>query len=321
MNRMLAAAGLGALVLACPAPAQDKYPSKAINIVVPQGPGGANDTIARIWGQKLSEAIKQPVIIDNRAGAGGNIGTVYAAKAPKDGYTLLLTLSTAHLTNPFLYKNVGFDPGKDFEPIGTVATAGYLLVANPDFPANNVKELIDLAKKKPGDIQYASAGNGTLNHLLGEMLKTQAQIDIVHVPYKTAAAAVNDVMGGRVPVSFQSVPSAISHVKSGKLKVLAVANEKRIPSMPNVPTIGETIPGFGATPWYGLFAPAGTPKDIVAIVQRENAKVLADKDLAEKLALQGTEPYNLTTEQFAALVKSELPRWQKIVKESGATVD
>jgi len=317
----IAALALGVLAAAAPAAAQDKYPSKAITIVVPQGPGGANDTIARIWGQKLSEAIKQPVIIDNRAGAGGNIGEAYAAKAPKDGYTLLLTLSSAHVTNPFLYKNPGFDPVKDFEPIGTVATAGYLLVANPDFPASNVKELIDLAKKKPGDIQYGSAGNGTLNHLLGEMLKTQAQIDIAHVPYKTAAAAVNDVMGGRVPISFQSVPSAISQVKSGKLKVLAVANEKRIPSMPNVPTIGETVPGYGATPWYGLFAPAGTPKEIVAIVQRENAKVLADKDLHDKLALQGVEPYTLNTEQFAALVKQELPRWQKIVKESGATVD
>ena len=317
----IAVLALGVLATAAPAAAQDKYPSKPITIVVPQGPGGGNDTIARIWGQKLSEAIKQPVTIDNRAGAGGNIGEAYAAKAPKDGYTLLLTLSSAHVTNPFLYKNAGFDPVKDFEPIGTVATAGYVLVANPDFPANNVKELIEIAKKKPGEISYGSAGNGTLNHLLGEMLKTQAQIDIVHVPYKTAAAAVNDVMGGRVPISFQSVPSAISQIKSGKLKVLGVANEKRIPSMPSVPAIGETLPGYGATPWYGLFAPAGTPKEIVAFVQRENAKVLVDKDLQEKLALQGAEPYTLDTEQFAALVKQELPRWQKIVKESGATVD
>ena len=317
----IAVLALGVLATAAPAAAQDKYPSKPITIVVPQGPGGGNDTIARIWGQKLSEAIKQPVTIDNRAGAGGNIGEAYAAKAPKDGYTLLLTLSSAHVTNPFLYKNPGFDPVKDFEPIGTVATAGYVLVANPDFPANNVKELIEIARKKPGEISYGSAGNGTLNHLLGEMLKTQAQIDIVHVPYKTAAAAVNDVMGGRVPISFQSVPSAISQIKSGKLKVLGVANEKRIPSMPSVPAIGETLPGYGATPWYGLFAPAGTPKEIVAFVQRENAKVLVDKDLQEKLALQGAEPYTLDTEQFAALVKQELPRWQKIVKESGATVD
>jgi tripartite-type tricarboxylate transporter receptor subunit TctC len=317
----IAVLALGVLATAAPAAAQDKYPSKPITIVVPQGPGGGNDTIARIWGQKLSEAIKQPVTIDNRAGAGGNIGEAYAAKAPKDGYTLLLTLSSAHVTNPFLYKNAGFDPVKDFEPIGTVATAGYVLVANPDFPANNVKELIEIARKKPGEISYGSAGNGTLNHLLGEMLKTQAQIDIVHVPYKTAAAAVNDVMGGRVPISFQSVPSAISQIKSGKLKVLGVANEKRIPSMPSVPAIGETLPGYGATPWYGLFAPAGTPKEIVAFVQRENAKVLVDKDLQEKLALQGAEPYTLDTEQFAALVKQELPRWQKIVKESGATVD
>jgi len=315
------AAAFAALLFGSPVVAQTKYPSKPITVVVPQAPGGANDTIARIWGQKLSENIGQPVVIDNRAGAGGNIGTVFAAKAPKDGYTLLLTLSSAHVTNPFLYKNAGFDPVKDFEPIGPVATAGYLLVAGADFPANNVKELIEMAKKKPGEITYGSAGNGTLNHLLGEMLKKQAGIDIQHVPYKGAAAAVNDVLGGRIPISFQSVPSAISHVKSGKLKVLAVANEKRLPSMPDVPTIGETVPGYGATPWYGLFAPAGTPKEIIAIVHQENAKVLADKGVQEKLAMQGTEPFTQTTEQFAKLVKDELPRWQKIVKESGATVD
>ena len=206
----LVATAFGGLIGAGAADAQDKYPGKQITVVVPQAPGGANDTIARIWAQKFSEAIKQPVIIDNRAGAGGNIGTVYAARAPKDGYTLLLTLSSAHVTNPFLYKNAGFDPIKDFDAIGPVATAGYILVAHPDFPANNVKELIELAKKKPGDISYASAGNGTLNHLLGEMLKKQAGIDIVHVPYKGAAASVNDVLGGRIPISFQSVPSAIS---------------------------------------------------------------------------------------------------------------
>jgi tripartite-type tricarboxylate transporter receptor subunit TctC len=314
-------AGIVALLIAVPALAQTKYPSKPITVVVSQAPGGANDTIARIWGQKLSENIGQPVIIENRAGAGGNIGTVYAAKAPKDGYTLLLTLSSAHVTNPFLYKNAGFDPVKDFEPIAPVATAGYLLVAGADFPPNNVKELIELAKKKPGEISYGSAGNGTLNHLLGEMLKKQAGIDIQHVPYKGAAAAVNDVIGGRIPISFQSVPSAISQVKSGKLKVLAVANEKRIPSMPNVPTIGETVPGYGATPWYGLFAPAGTPKEIIVLLHQENTKVLNDKGVQEKLAQQGTEPFNQSTEEFAALIKAELPRWQKIVKESGATVD
>jgi tripartite-type tricarboxylate transporter receptor subunit TctC len=311
---------LAALVLA-PAIAQDKYPSKPITVVVPQAPGGANDAIARIWGQKFSESIGQAVVIENKAGAGGNIGTVAAAKAPKDGYTLLLTLSSAHVTNPYLYKNAGFDPVKDFEPIAPVATAGYLLVAAPDFPANNVKELIELAKKKPGDISYGSAGNGTLNHLLGEMLKKQAGIDIQHVPYKGAAAALNDVMGGRVPISFQSVPSAISQVKSGKLKVLGVANEKRIAALPDVPAISETLPGYGATPWYGLFAPVGTPKDIIVQVQQQTAKVLADKGVQEKLALQGAEPYNLSTADFTALVKDELPRWQKIVKESGATVD
>jgi tripartite-type tricarboxylate transporter receptor subunit TctC len=311
-----------ALVALAPlALAADKYPTKPVTVIVPQGPGGANDSVARIVMQKVSEDVGQQFIIDNRAGAGGNIGTALAAKAPKDGYTLLLTLSTAHVVNPFLYKTPGFDPVKDFEPITTVATVPYLLVVNPNFPAKSVKDLIDLAKAKPGSISYASAGNGTLNHLLGEMLKTQAKIDMQHVPYKSASASITDVVSGQVPVSFQSMPSAISMVKGGKVRVIGVATKKRVPSLPDVPTIGETLPGFGEDPWYGLFAPAGTPKDIVKFMHDETIKALNDPATKDKLAQQGGEPYTMSSEQFAALIKQDLPKWEKLVKESGAKVD
>ena len=244
-----------------------------------------------------------------------------AAKAKPDGYTLLLTVNSTHVINPALYKSPGFDPVKDFEPIGTVATAGYVLVANTSFPANNVAELIAAAKKEPGKLAIASAGNGTLNHLIGEMLQRAAGIELLHVPYKGASAAVTDVVGGQVPLSVQSLPSSLAFIKSGKLKVLGVVNEQRVSALPDAPTIGETIKGFGSTPWYGLFAPAGTPKAIVTQLEAAVAKVLDAPDTKEKLATVGCEPFKSTPEQFAALVKDDLPKWAKIVKDSGATVD
>ncbi|MDZ5457567.1 Bug family tripartite tricarboxylate transporter substrate binding protein [Azohydromonas lata] len=312
---MLAAASSGAAF------AEDKYPSKPVTVVVPQAPGGANDAIARIVAQKLSEQTGQQFIVDNRPGAGGNLGSAVAAKSKPDGYTLLLTVSSAHVINPSLYKNPGFDPVKDFEPITPVATAGYALVANNDFPARNVSEMIAVAKKQPGKIAIASAGNGTLNHLIGEMLQKAAGIELMHVPYKGASAAVTDLVGGQVQLSVQSLPSSISFIKSGKLKVLGVVNEKRVAALPDVPTIGETLKGFGSTPWYGLFAPAGTPKAIVNQLQAQVAKALEGKDAQDKLAAVGCEPFKSTPEQFGALVKEELPKWARIVKESGATVD
>lgn len=320
--RIIAQALLSTATLACAsfAAAQDTYPNKPVTLIVPQAAGGANDTIARIYAQKLAETLGQSVVVENRAGAGGNLGTVASAKAPKDGYTLLLTVNSAHIINYYLYKNAGFEPLKDFEPITPVATAGYVLVAQPDFPGKNVADLIAYAKANPG-MPYASAGNGTLNHLLAEMLKTQAGIDMQHIPYKGAAASVQDVVGGRVPISFQSVPSALAFVKSGKLKVLGVANEKRVPALPDAPTIGESIPGYGSTPWYGLFAPAGTPKAIIAKLHDASVKALASKDVQDKLVAQGCEAMTSTPEQFAALIRSEMPHWQKIVKSSGAVVD
>jgi len=321
---MTLAPRIGALLLAAlagAAAAQDAYPARTVTVIVPQAPGGANDAIARIVTQKLTEQTGQQFIVDNRTGAGGNIGTAAAAKAKPDGYTLLLTVSSTHVINPWLYKAPGFDPVKDFEPITPVATAGYVLVANNDFPPNNVAELIKAAKAAPGKYLIASAGNGTLNHLIGEMLQKAAGIQLTHVPYKGAAAAVTDVIGGQVQLSVQSLPSSISFIKAGRLKVLGVVNEKRVSALPEVPTIGETIKGFGSTPWYGLFAPAGTPKAIVDRLQSEAAKALDSADAREKLAGVGCEPFKSSPQQFASLIKDDLPKWQRIVKESGATVD
>jgi tripartite-type tricarboxylate transporter receptor subunit TctC len=303
------------------AQAQDAYPSRPITVVVPQAAGGANDTIARVVGQKLAQLLGQSVVIDNRPGAGGNVGTAYVAKARPDGYTLLAQADSAQVINPWLYKSAGFDPVKDFAPVAPLAHAGYVLVANPSFAASNVKELVALAKAAPGKYSIASAGNGTLNHLIGEMLGKAAGIDLVHVPYKGSAAAATDVVGGQVPLSVQSLPSSISFIKAGKLKVLGVVNEKRVAALPDAPTIGETIKGFGKTPWYGLFAPAGTPPAVVARLQDAVARALDDKDVVERLAGVGTEPFKGSAAQLGALVQSDLALWKQVVHDTGAKVD
>jgi tripartite-type tricarboxylate transporter receptor subunit TctC len=304
-----------------PARAQEAWPTKPVTLVVPQAAGGANDTVARAFGARLSQAIGQPVVIENRAGAGGNVGTAQAARAPKDGHTLMLTAQSAQTINPWLYRNTGFDPVKDFEPVMSVATAPYLLVANPSFPVSTLKELIAYAKQRPGRIDYASAGNGTLNHLLGVMLNRQAGLHLVHIPYRGAAAAATDVVGGQVPIAFGSFPGVFPFVKAGQLKVIGVATEKRTKLAPDLPTLNESLPGFHANSWYGLFAPAGTPKAIVDRIAAEGAKVLADPALAERMAGQGAEPAPSTPDQLAALLREDLKLWQGIVKASGATID
>lgn len=321
VSRLLATTAAVMTMVSGVATAQSDYPNRPVTVIVPQATGGANDTIARIVTAKLSEILGQQFVVENRPGAGGNIGTAAAAKTKPDGYTLLLTTNSVQVINPWLYKNIGFDPLKDFEPVGLVASAGYVLVANSAFPVNNVTELIAQAKANPGKINYASAGNGTLNHLIMEMFKQKVGIDMMHVPYKGAAAAATDVASGQVPVSVQSAPSSLTLISAGKIKALAVTNEKRIAALPNVPSISETIPGFGSTPWYGILAPAGTP---AAIVDKLNAAIktaLADKDVQEKLIKQGCEALTSTPAQFTTLLKDDLANWQKIVKDSGARVD
>ena len=321
MKRYISLALSALMALSGQAMAQDKYPSKPVTLIVPQAAGGANDAIARVIAQKLTEQTGQSFIVDNRTGAGGNVGASAAAKTKPDGYTLMLTADSVVVINPSLYKSTGFDTLKDFEAVGSVATAGYVLVANPAFPAKNMTEFIAQAKQQPGKINIGSAGNGTLNHLIGEMLGKETGIDLVHVPYKGAAAAVTDLVAGQVQVSVQSLPSSIAFIKNGKIKVLGVVNPKRIAALPDSPTIGETIKGFGTTPWYGIFAPAGTPKAIVAQLNAEIAKALESKDVQERLAGVGCEPYKTSADQFGALVKSDLARWSGIVKASGASVD
>ena len=301
--------------------AADPYPSKVITILVPQTPGGANDIIGRALAQKLAGAIGAPVIVENKPGAGGNVGTTYVARQPKDGYTLLLNAQSVQTINPFLYRNISFDPVKDFEPIMVVGVAPYLLVVNPSLPARNLSELVALAKAQPGKINYASSGNGTVNHLLGEMLKVAAGVDMVHVPYRGVAPAATDVVAGQVPVTFGSFPGLMPFVRSGQLRALAVCTEKRTQLAPDLPTMAETIPGLFANAWYGLFAPAGTPREIIAKVHSEVAKLLDGADMKERFAGLGVEPAPSTPDQLARLIREDLVRWGKIVKESGARVD
>jgi tripartite-type tricarboxylate transporter receptor subunit TctC len=304
-----------------PARAADPYPSKVITIVVPQAPGGANDVIGRALAQKLGTTIGGPVIVENRQGAGGNVGTAYVARQPKDGHTLLLNAQSVQTINPFLYRKVPFDPVKDFDPVMVVGVAPYMLAVNPSVPARNLRELVALAKSQPGKINYASAGNGTVNHMLGEMLKTAAGIDIVHVPYRGAAAAATDVIGGQAQMTFGSIAGLLPFVKTGQLRALGVCTEKRTQLAPDLPTLAETIPGLHANAWYGLFVPIGTPRDIVNKLHTEIAKLMDAPDMKERLVGLGVEPAPSTPEQLAVLVRDDLVRWSKIVKDSGAQLD
>ena len=297
----------------------ETYPSRPVTLVVPSGPAGAVDSVARVLAQYLGQQIGQPIVVDNRAGAGGNIGTDFAAKAARDGYTLLMAASSSQTINPVLYSKIPFDPIKDFEPISLIATAPYALVVNPKLPANTVAELIQLAKKQP--LYYGSAGNGSLNHLLGEMLKSSAGIDMTHVPYKAVAAAAADTVSGQVQVLFGSLPGVMPLVRSGQLRALAVATSQRTKLAPDLPTIGETVPGFQTTAWYGLMAPAGTPRAVLDKLQAATAKVLMSKEFSDTLAKQGVEIMGSTPQQFKALIVQDLATWSKVVKTSGAKID
>jgi tripartite-type tricarboxylate transporter receptor subunit TctC len=317
----------GAASLAAPflwntsARAADPFPSRVITIVVPQAPGGANDVIGRALAQRLSAAMGSPVIVENRQGAGGNLGTAYVARQPKDGHTLLLNAQSVQTINPFLYRKVPFDPVKDFDPIMVVGVAPYMLAVNPSVPAKNLRELVALAKASPGKFNYASAGNGTVNHLLGEMLKNMAGIDIVHVPYRGAAAAATDVVAGQVPMTFGSLAGLMPFVRSGQLRTLGVCTEKRTQLAPDQPTLAETIPGLYANAWYGLFAPAGTPKEIVTKLNTEIIKLMDNPEMRERLVGLGVEAAPGTPDQLATLLRDDLVRWSKIVKDSGAQLD
>jgi len=301
--------------------AQTNFPDKPINYVVTVPPGGAADFAGRVMAEALSKQVGQPVVIENKAGASGTIATAFVAKAPADGYTLLMTVNSAQAINPSLYKNVGFDPIKDFSPITVVGAVPNVLVVHPSFPAKTLDEFIALIKANPGKYQYASAGNGTLNHLLGAMLDQKAGLKMEHIPYKGVAPAMIDVLGGQVPIAFASLPSALNNIRQGKLRAIGVSTDKRSPTLPDVPAINEKIPGFSGDLWIGLFSVAGTPPDINEKLYTTVARIMQKPAVQKRLSDLGVELYFDTPAQFKERLAKDIAQWSEIVKASGAKVD
>jgi len=320
---VLAAAALGLSALApLAAQAQAVFPSKSITIIVPFPAGGTTDIMARVVGQFMAKDLGQSVIVDNRAGAGGNIGSLFVAHAPADGYTLVMGTVGTHAINQSLYAKMPYDTIKDFAPITRVAMVPNLLVVNPAQPYKSVKELVAYAKANPGKINFASSGNGTSIHLSGELFKQMTGVDMQHVPYRGSAPALTDLIGGQTQIMFDNMPSSIPYVRDGRLRALAVTTTRRSPALPDVPTISEAgVPGFEATSWFGLLAPAGTPATIIARLNASVLKALADPEVKKKLVEQGAEPSGETPEQFAAFIKAETVKWGEVVKRSGAKID
>lgn len=298
------------------------YPSRPIRIIVPFPAGGTADLLARQIGQTMSEALRQQVVIENRTGAGGNIGADLAARSKPDGYTLLMGTVSTHAINPNLYSKMPYDPVKDFAPVTMVARMPNLLVVHPSVPANSVAELIALAKARPGALAFASAGNGTTQHLAGELFKKMAGVDMIHVPYKGNAPAVTDLVGGQVQVMFDNIPVSLQQVRAGKLRALAVTGPVRSPVLPELPTLAEAaLPGYSITSWFGLYAPSGTSPQIIERLNREANKALATAQVRRRLTDQGIEPAGGTPGQFADFMRAELVKWSRIVRESGARVE
>ena len=311
----------GGLLAAGDAPAQP-YPAKPVRLVAPYPPGGPADILARVIGQPLSESLGQQFVVENRSGANGNIGTDFVAKSPPDGYTILLGTVGTHAINTSLYSNMPYDNIKDFEPVTLVAMVTIILVVQPAVAANSVRDLIALAKAKPGELTFGSPGDGSPQHLAGELFNTMAGVKMQHVPYKGAVPALNDLLGGRLSMIFSSMPPALPHIKAEKLKALAVTSSVRSPAAPDVPTVAESgLPGFEVINWYGVLAPAGTPKDIVAKLNAEIRKIMNRPDVKDRLAAQGAESVTDTPQEFQAYLKAETQKWAKVVKFSGAHVD
>jgi len=299
----------------------ETYPTRPIRIVVPFGPGGFTDVAARILQKELAPALGQAIVIENKPGAGSTIGTTDIARAEPDGYNLLM-ISTTHVISPHLYKQVPYDPIKDFTPVMKLAEGPYVLVVHPSLGVKNVAELIALAKAKPNQIDYASSGNGSSQHLVGALFCTMTGVQLSHVPYKGSSQAMNDVLAGTVKVSFVGVPNALPNVNAGKIRALAVSTRARYAEMPNVPTMDEAgVKGFDATIWLGLLAPPGTPREIVNKLNSTISKILSTPDAKKLMASAGVDVATSTPEEFGALMQSELERWGKVVRETGATVN
>jgi tripartite-type tricarboxylate transporter receptor subunit TctC len=302
--------------------AAQTWPTKPIKWIVPFAPGGTTDILARTIGEKLATALGQPVVIENRPGAGGGVGAEFTAKAPPDGYTIMGGTISTHAINASLYKSLPYDPVKDFEPITLIARVPNMLVVNPDIPAKNVAELIALLKSSPGKYTFASSGNGTSQHLSGELFKSMAGVDMQHIPYKGSPPALQDVVGGQVTMTFDNITTAWPLAKGGKLRALAVTTAMRSPIAPDVPTLAEAgLAGYEVGSWQGVFAPAGTPPEIVRRLNVEMVKIINMPDVRDKLIGLGAEPVANTPEEFSALVKTEVVKWAGVVKQSGARVD
>ncbi len=310
----MAALGLGSAAVA------QQYPNKPIRLIVPFAPGGGTDILARLIGQKLTESMGQQVVVDNRPGAGGNIGAELTVKASRDGHTILM-VSASYAVNAAIYK-LTFDPAKDLAPVTQVASVPFVLVSHPSLAANNVKELIALARSKPGQLNYASSGNGSAPHLAGALFTLMTNTDMVHVPYKGGAPALNDVVAGQVQLLFSTVIQGVPFITSGKLKAIAVGSLKRSPSLPQVATIHESgVTGYDVTNWFGLLAPGGTPQPILSRLNSEIVKHLQSPDLTQRLAAQGAEPIGSSPKEFAELISKDVEKYTRVAKAAGIKLD
>jgi tripartite-type tricarboxylate transporter receptor subunit TctC len=320
--RVLAA--LATLGFAAFAAAQSpaNYPTKPVRFYTPYPPGGTTDVLARLVGAKLQEAWGQPFIVEAKPGAGGNVGTDVVAKSPPDGYTILMGASGPLAINVSLFKNLPYDPARDLAPVILTAAVPLILVTHPSMPVKNLKEFIALMKSRPGQFNYASAGPGTPQHLTAEMFKFMAKVDMNHVPYKGSGPAITDLIGGQIPLAFESMIAVLPQVKGGKLKALAVTSAKRSPTLPDVPTVAESgVPGFESIAWYGVVAPAKTPPEIINKLNAEMKRVLGLPDIRQRLSELGSDNVAGTPEQFGALINSEIAKWAKVVKQANVQLD
>lgn len=310
------------LALACGQAMAQAYPSKPVRLIAPFPPGGTSDVLSRLLAQRLSDMLGRQVVVENRPGAGSNLGHELAAKAPADGYTMLLSSNTALAANRHLYKRLGFDPDNDFAPISIVARSGPVLVVHPSVPAKSVSELIALAKARPGQLNFGSGGRGTPAHYAGEILKSSARINIVHVPYKGGVPQVTALVSGETQSSLATISTVIAHIQNGKLRPLGVSSAKPTKVLPGIPTISESgVPGYEMAPWIGVFAPAGTPKNIVERLNAEVNKALAQPDIVQKLESQALDPWPSTPEEFSARLKTDFDKYAKLIRLSGAKIE